>query len=195
MQLKFLHRNFQIHFFPLFGSPFFNCICTIIRLSLSPWYSASLAAYSFGYLNASPEENCHPVSVFSWQAPPRHFKLSSKQRPFCSTADTSLHCGAQACQSQVSLKHPFFRETSPASPASSAKGYFAPFKCIISASLVVLHLSLFKNNLLSTVLFRSMLDYTGFDDSGETFYFLPACIYIAFYFLLHKIPESCYYTC
>lgn len=53
----------------------------------------------------------------------------------------------------------------------------------------------FKNSLLSTVLFRSMLDYTGFDGSSETFYFLPPCIYIAFYFLLHIIPESCYYTC
>lgn len=55
----------------------------------------------------------------------------------------------------------------------------------------------FKNSLLSTVLLRSMLDYPGFDGSSETFYFLPPCIYIAFYFLflLHIIPESCYYTC
>lgn len=53
----------------------------------------------------------------------------------------------------------------------------------------------FKNSLLSTVLFRSMLDYTGFGGSSETFYFLPPCIYIAFYFLLHITPESCYYTC
>lgn len=37
MQLNFFHRNFQIYFFPLFGSLFFNCICKIMRLNLSPW--------------------------------------------------------------------------------------------------------------------------------------------------------------
>lgn len=35
----------------------------------------------------------------------------------------------------------------------------------------------FKNSLLSTVLFRSMLDYTGFGGSSETILF-PATLYL-----------------
>lgn len=125
----------------------------------------------------------------------RHFKLSSKQRPFCTHCwyFPELWC---SCLSKSGLTQ-----------ASLLPRNLSRILCILRQGLfctfLMYHLSLsggtspvsFKNSLLSTVLFRSILDYTGFDDSGETFYFLPACIYIAFYFLLHIIPESCYYTC
>lgn len=135
------------------------------------------------------------MSVFSWHSPPRHFKLSSKQRPFC------MHCWHFPALWCLCLSKSGLTQASLLPRNLSSILRILPQRLFCTFLMYRLSLSggtspvSFKNSLLSTVLFRSMLDYTGFDDSNETVYFLPACIYIAFYFLLHIIPESCYYTC